>query len=310
MIRNILALIFFIICQISFSQKQAGFWTGTANKQVEFINESKPAEIHRLILPSLSAAPLVLTAGFVSSDTTVCWGSCISFSSTGTGTPTSWKWTFEGANPDTSTIANPVNICYPASGTFTVKLVVSDGTSSDSVVRSIYVVAPVIDAGTDATITAGASTTLNATGNTLTYTWSPSAGLSDPNIAGPSANPNVTTTYIVTGTDANNCTASDMVTIYVNDVACGEVFVPTAFSPNNDGENDTECIMGNCISVLDFSIYDRWGEKVFQTKEQTTCWDGYLRGKIMNSGVFVYRLTATLKNGEVIEKKGNISLIR
>ncbi len=253
-----------------------------------------------------------INADFLSSDTVICWGSCINFTNISTGSITSWNWTFQGATTSSSSVQNPSNICYPASGTFMVKLIVSNGSNSDTVVKPITVITPFVSAGIDVTITAGSNTTLNATGNVTSYTWSPAGGLSNINLSNPIANPNTTTTYFVTGRDNNNCIASSSVTVFVTNVEipCGDTFVPTAFSPNNDGENELECVMGTCIDVLNFSIYDRWGEKVFETKDQTQCWDGQLLGKLMDSGVFVYHLTATLKNGDKINKKGNINLIR
>ncbi len=94
------------------------------------------------------------------------------------------------------------------------------------------------------------------------------------------------------------------------DLQCGEVFVPNAFSPNNDGENDLECVFGKCIQTMTFAIYDRWGEKVFDTTDPKKCWDGIYKGEVMNTAVFVYYLDATLITGEKIKKKGNISLVR
>jgi gliding motility-associated-like protein len=91
---------------------------------------------------------------------------------------------------------------------------------------------------------------------------------------------------------------------------CGEVFIPTAFSPNKDGNNDLECVFGNCIQSMVFKIYNRWGEMVFESTEPATCWDGTYKGKELNTGVFVYYLNATLTTGEVITKKGNLSLFR
>ena len=102
---------------------------------------------------------------------------------------------------------------------------------------------------------------------------------------------------------------SPLAFILIND-ECGEFFVPTAFSPNNDGQNDLECVYGKCIESLLFSIYDRWGEKVFETTDQKQCWDGTYRGKPMNTGVFVYYLQATFDSGESVKKKGNIGLVR
>ena len=59
-----------------------------------------------------------------------------------------------------------------------------------------------------------------------------------------------------------------------------------------------------------FLIYDRWGEKVFETSGLKECWNGTYKGKPVNQGVFVYYLEATLTTGEKVSKKGNISLIK
>jgi gliding motility-associated-like protein len=91
---------------------------------------------------------------------------------------------------------------------------------------------------------------------------------------------------------------------------CGEMFVPNAFSPDGNGENDMECVYGKCVQDIYFVIYDRWGEKVFETTNISKCWDGTFRGKEMNTAVFVYYMKAKLTTGEEVEKKGNISLFR
>jgi gliding motility-associated-like protein len=61
---------------------------------------------------------------------------------------------------------------------------------------------------------------------------------------------------------------------------------------------------------LTFQMFDRWGEMVFETTDNSLCWDGVYKGKQMNSAVFAYYLIATLDNGEVVELKGNITLVR
>ena len=118
-------------------------------------------------------------------------------------------------------------------------------------------------------------------------------------------------------TDANGCTDSACVTISV-EIPCGELFVTNAFSPNADGENDEFCLQGNgdlenCLQNLTISIYDRWGEKVYESMEVNFCWDGTYRGKIsrvLGTAVFVYYLEAILIDNTEILKQGNISLIR
>lgn len=258
--------------------------------------------------PNIPCAPVV-HAAFQSSDTVFCKGTCINFTDLSSGSPSSWHWTFTGATPSSSNVRNPSNICYNIPGIHTVKLVVSNGTNSDSTTEQITVNTSAVNAGTDFTITPGASVQLNATGSTAGYTWTPSTGLSNTNIANPIASPSVTTIYIVSGS-SNNCSSSDSVTIYVEIDCNGNIFVPTAFSPNGNGHNETECVMGNCVQTMVFAIYDRWGEKVFESSDQKLCWDGNYKGKQMDSGVFVYYLKATLTNGKEISQKGNVSLIR
>ena len=98
--------------------------------------------------------------------------------------------------------------------------------------------------------------------------------------------------------------------------------MPNAFSPNNDGENDEFCLsrstgiptgqggIEDCIKDLKITIYNRWGEKIYESNDKKFCWDGKYKDKLQNTAVFVYYLDATLISGETITKKGNISLIR
>ena len=88
------------------------------------------------------------------------------------------------------------------------------------------------------------------------------------------------------------------------------VFVPNVFSPNGDGFNDILRVRGKGIEDLQFIIFNRWGEKVFETTDINAGWDGTLKGEQMNLSVFVYVLTGKFKNGESIDEKGNITLMR
>ncbi|MFY9309532.1 MAG: gliding motility-associated C-terminal domain-containing protein [Bacteroidia bacterium] len=111
---------------------------------------------------------------------------------------------------------------------------------------------------------------------------------------------------------------------YIDDVFVGKcansttsdtintITLPNAFSPNNDGHNDLFILQGWKKRITEFSIiiYNRWGEKVFESDDPERGWDGTYNGKLMDAGVFVYYINATLINGEKIIKKGNISLIR
>jgi gliding motility-associated-like protein len=148
------------------------------------------------------------------------------------------------------------------------------------------------------------------------YSWSNASTLSCFTCPNPVATPTTSTTYIVTGTDANGCTgiATANVNVIQPPVQCGDIFVPTVLSPNGTGvvANKTICVYGGCVSEIIFAIYNRWGEKVFETTDAnlTECWDGTYKGKALNAGTFVYKLILTRTNNEFIEESGNITLVR
>jgi len=165
------------------------------------------------------------------------------------------------------------------------------------------------------TIAAGFSTTLFANPASLnySYSWSPSAGLTDPDFSSTEASPTQTTTYTVLVTDENNvCAYSADVTIYVVEVICGEpeIFIPSGFTPNGDGQNDKVFVRGKNIASLDFKIFNRWGELVFETTNQDRGWDGTFRGNQADSEVFVYYLDVICIDGQRYQTKGDITLIR
>lgn len=109
--------------------------------------------------------------------------------------------------------------------------------------------------------------------------------------------------------DAWNDFTNPAFALTIKDIICGDVFFPTIFSPNGDGLNDEQCVFGNCIESIYWAVYNRWGEKVFETEDKTACWDGTFRGKSLNTGVYVYKLKAVLINGEIIKQSGNLSII-
>ncbi|MCX6272508.1 MAG: gliding motility-associated C-terminal domain-containing protein, partial [Bacteroidetes bacterium] len=145
-----------------------------------------------------------------------------------------------------------------------------------------------------------------------TYSWTPADGLDNPASPNPLATPYVTTIYHVLITDAFGCVYSDSVKIIVKEVICRDpyIYVPNAFTPNHDGKNDVVFIQGNMIESMKFSVYDRWGNKVFETRNQLDGWDGICKKGNCESGVYVFYLEATCYNKEVFKKKGNITLLR
>lgn len=124
------------------------------------------------------------------------------------------------------------------------------------------------------------------------------------------------TWYNVTITDENGCKGSDAIRISVDKRR--EVFVPTGFSPNDDGANDLMVIHGSEIqikTILSLSVYDRWGELVYQDVEMPVNdpnrgWDGTFRGDPCDPGVFVWKMEVEFIDGYRETLSGNITLIR
>lgn len=173
---------------------------------------------------------------------------------------------------------------------------------------------PVIHASADTTILyQGQSTTLHATPILgYTFIWTPLESLNNYLLPNPIATPSQTTTYVLSIIDKNLCKNQDTITILVKDVFCKEpeLYIPNAFTPNNDQQNDVLFVRGNTIEKMHISIYDRWGEKVFESDNKLNGWDGTYKGKNVPPGVFVYYLSIGCYNKLQFTKKGNITVIR
>ena len=208
-------------------------------------------------------------------------------------------------NNSTSTSSSAINL---DSAMHIVVVTDNNGcTYTDSILVQIF---PPVSVSTfpNANILYGECAPLGAAG-AVTYQWESSDDLTCEDCQSPIACPPVTTTYCVTGIDGNGCIDTACMKVNV-EIVCGEVFVPSAFSPNGDEENDLLCIYSDCLEQFTFTIYNRWGERVFETSDMSICWDGSWKGKQLNPAVFVYTVNGFLINGESVSQKGNISLIR
>lgn len=165
---------------------------------------------------------------------------------------------------------------------------------------------PVVNAGVDRTVKAGMVIQLQGVGigEQLQYQWSPALFINDAHIARPIAAPETDISYTLTASSGKGCVAKDEVTIKVID----KIPVPNAFTPNNDGKNDTWKIpylemFENC-SVR---VYSRWGELVFNSNGYVRPWDGIRNGQQLPAGTYTYIIDC--KNGEQ-PLKGVVMLIR
>jgi gliding motility-associated-like protein len=151
--------------------------------------------------------------------------------------------------------------------------------------------------------------TLHASGG-VSYTWLPVTGLSDPTNANPVVAIDASTRYTVTGKNQYGCESSAQINLTVTQTGIPRFVVPNAFSPNGDGKNDCFGIQRwGDAKVEEFSIYNRWGQKLFSTKNPAICWDGRFNGEMQPAGGYVYTIRATTICGPV-NTRGMLMLVR
>jgi gliding motility-associated-like protein len=145
--------------------------------------------------------------------------------------------------------------------------------------------------------------------------WTPSSTLSCTDCLNPVANPVETTTYTALVTDINGCSASEQVTVTVEKVR--DVFIPTIFTPNGDGNNDVFTLFAgpNVARIEEMLIFDRWGDLVysggpFPPSDINFGWDGTYNLKDMNTAVFVYYIRVSYIDGSELDFKGDVTLTR
>ncbi|MBK9283940.1 MAG: gliding motility-associated C-terminal domain-containing protein [Sphingobacteriaceae bacterium] len=135
-----------------------------------------------------------------------------------------------------------------------------------------------------------------------TKTYSPGVGFSHE-----FKNPGNYTVKLLVSNEGN-CT--DEFTLPICILENTDIFIPDIFSPNNDGANDVLFVRGNGIKELQFAIYDRWGSKVFESKDKLMGWDGTINGKPAEPGTYAYFLIVKMNNDKEIKQKGDVTLIR
>ncbi|MEO1412843.1 MAG: gliding motility-associated C-terminal domain-containing protein, partial [Bacteroidota bacterium] len=145
--------------------------------------------------------------------------------------------------------------------------------------------------------------------------WSPTRHLSCAHCPNPVASPPQTTLYQVKVYDRNGCSAEDQLRLRVERER--PVYVPSAFSPNGDGVNDhLQIYTGEAVErILAFRIFNRWGELVYELgtakgENLPEGWDGHLRGRPLNPGVFVYQLRVLFNDGGIVEYEGDLTLVK
>lgn len=239
-------------------------------------------------------------------DITMCFGQSKQLQGSG-GTRYNWlPVTFlngSGANP---TINPDKDITYTLS--------VTDANNCSSLQKDTVKVfvkpaLKVLVTPADTVVHAGARVRLLATAPDASFSWSPSIGLDNPFIANPEFTVSTDNTYKVTATTPEGCTAENFVKIRV--YKGPDMYIPTGFTPNGDGRNDTFAPFAVGIKELRyFRVFNRSGQLIFSTSRLGDAWDGRFKGATQPSQVYVWMAEGITSSNEVITKKGTILLIR
>lgn len=183
---------------------------------------------------------------------------------------------------------------------------------SDVDTAIIFVINPLVLSDWDTTIVIGDSVCMpiDAEAGLYIFDWNPTEGLDCDTCGSPCLQPLEKVTYSVSVTDILGCfTANADYTVDIYP----ETFLsmPTTFTPNDDGHNDVITVEGWGIKELvEFRIFNRWGEEVFFTNNEEEGWDGYFKGVLQNNDVYAYKIKATTWRDETKTLEGYINLLR
>ncbi len=154
----------------------------------------------------------------------------------------------------------------------------------------------------------GESYQMDPLGNCTYFSWFPSVGLSRSDISNPVIKPDVNTRYVVTGMTESGCVVTDSVNVIVMNESLVEV--PNAFSPGNGANGKFKILRRGDATLKSFTIFNRWGMKVFETSDINAGWDGTFNGEPQPMGVYIYTVDAVSSTGKRFTKQGNLTLIR
>ena len=218
-----------------------------------------------------------------------------------------WSWVFGDAQR--SNLQQGAH-AYMRPGSYPISLsaIGSNGCLSDTAIITVTANRAHADAGRDTIVLNSVPFQLNGTGEG-TVRWQPATGLSRDDILNPSGLLVNDQQYELTVISAQGCVAKDTVRFEV--FKGSGVYVPTAFTPNGNGVNEQLRPGYKAIKKLSyFTIYNRWGQVVFTTSDLAKGWDGRYKGKLADTGTFVWMLRAEDVIGHVYNQKGTFVLIR
>jgi gliding motility-associated-like protein len=243
----------------------------------------------------------------VTGDNPICYGKSSQLNASG---GSRYLWT-PIAYLNNSNIANPISVVPKQTLTYTVQVNDTLGCPKPAFNSfTVNVVRIVADAGpSDTSVVLDQPLQLQATGST-NYLWTPNTWLDKDNLYNPISLPQNNIKYTVTVTNNIGCFATDTINVKVFFVPPG-LYVPSAFSPTGDGNNELFRPVALGIKYLEnFSIFSRWGLLLYSTNKIGAGWDGTYKGAKQNPGTYVWQASAVDYKNQKVFKKGTVILIR
>lgn len=281
------------------------FTSASTNSMVKFVANTSPGCVSDTVANIITINPKPI-AGFTMNAVKYCAGETVNFTGNSSSNIATWLWDFGNGSATTDPTVTRI---FPT-GMFDVQLkVISDkGCVSDAIKQTLTINAiPVINAGPDIKLKEGNSVMIAAMVNDAelyTYKWSPAAGLNSTTDLTPVTNTRLSTTYVVTASGGpGNCTATDS----VNVIVFKQLYVPNAFSPNRDGVNDVWNIPALDGAAV-VTIFNRWGQIIYQSNGYTKPWDGTYMGQPQPMGAYFYIIQPDVQKPEKLS--GSVMLIR
>jgi gliding motility-associated-like protein len=272
--------------------------------------------------PTVNSKPIIMTVDtappypvtITSSVNNVCRGDTILFNATaaGAGANPTYQWKINGVA--TGSGKDTLSCSGLQNGDSVYCLVTGDSACSlpneSNKVVAIIMATPSVFVGNDTVISPGQTILLDPTitGSVVSYQWSPTIYLNNPLVKNPFADPAATTSYQLTVTGDDGCTASGKITITIN----YSLKMPNAFSPNGDGLNDVFRIPSQTSQkIISFSVFNRWGQRIFNTENSSSGWDGNFGNQAQPPDTYVWQLKyLDLPSGKVVTASGTVLLVR
>ncbi len=224
-----------------------------------------------------------------------------------------YNWNFNGAQVIDGSGKGPYNISYNTPGYKVISFATESSSCPSLITTDTVYVHPAPEADilplSKDQICAGDAVMLHAVpGADYSFTWFSGSAL----IARGAATTGVVSepgNVLLTVKDSYGCSSSD--SVFITTKPCCEVYLPTAFTPNDDGKNDVFRLvtLGNPL-VTELRVLNRWGQTIFTSGSKNVGWDGTFNGKKMDSDTYFYYLRYKCTNGKYYDVKGDVVLVR